>query len=393
LDQASSMIQQANGAPLPKALSDALELVQLDAMREADSATPDADKNFDAALNTAIDAITKDVEPLIKNGKATTAAQQDKVLGTLSDRGTSATESQKKTTNLDNEWVQCIAEQQEALALVEKRDQELADATKARETSCAYAVSLKGFEETPEFGELSVNCDVSVSGMCDGEVQKLETSVDKTIADTQAKLDAATKKYNDAYAICVTDTNTETKAVADQQSATDAFNTKVQGCNQMQASDDEAQCSFGMKYYDYCLQLVEVNSFMGEMDAVGNPYSNPDRRSEWKSVRGLKCTLQQVIDGVALDDALVTSCNGKADTSYESEVGDVVKDTARLGQIVGGSYTCQETEITFSGFNWSIPADAKSTDYKKEAYSPAVQRSDANVKSAGVSEGTFEFCQ
>lgn len=391
LDEASSMIQKANGVPLPKALNEALELVQLDAMREADGATPDADANFDAALNTAIDSIGADVEPKIKQGKASTDTEQDRLMDSFRGSADLAFGKQKDARAKDNLWIDCVGEQQSDLALVEQRRAELATAQAEMKTECDKAESFKAFEEVPQFGELSVDCDVSVSGQCDGQVNSMEQSVDSTISSTNSALTAATKKYDDQYAICVQKTSAKDTAVDNEASATTAFNQKVESCTTMKGTDELAQCDFGLKYSDNCDNLAQVAKFMQDLQGTNNMWSNQDRQKEWKSVRGLKCTLQKVVGGAALDDALVSKCNEDADASFATEVGVVEADTDSLAGITGSTYTCQETEIKFSGFTWDIPEGgdkAQSTDYAKNSYVPAVQRT-----ADGLADPVFVFCQ
>lgn len=159
----------------------------------------------------------------------------------------------------------------------------------------------------------------------------------------------------------------------------------------MEGQDREAQCEFSYKYTENCAKFTEVQNFLVQLGQTNNIYSNADRSTEWKSVRGLKCTLQKVVAGDALDDALVNSCNAAAETSYTSEVGDVVADTAQLGAIVQSSYTCTETEMEFSGSIWDIPTGgdkAKSTDYSKKAYKAVVQRS----ADSSLADPVFDFC-
>jgi hypothetical protein len=354
--------------------------------------TPGAKGAMDTALQGVITDIEANVETMIREQHTSTQGALDTALQALSTATDTALEAKTLANSADNAFVACIETEKGRLAAVEGAQASLVAAQEAKIQPCADQDAAAPYSKEFSENDLVFECDISIRGNCDGPLADFTGRVNSLLTGLEADVSSATGVYTAAKGRC---DSAKAAIVAAQGALVQAqgdFSTQRQQCMQSHESRQVSLCMFGMDLSAKCDSASAFKALEAQIDGSGSIHSEPDRMAEWTSTEVTKCMLRIIIDAddlanVNLDESSLATCAQAVD--YVGSVGSVDRKAGDFAVETGPDrFTCTETQISFSGFSWSVPVATEDTVVQSSQYEKQQFAVPVNTGSGAK----FEFC-
>merc|ERR1719384_642453 len=347
---------------------------------------------MDAALHNVIAEIEGNVETKIRRDFESTQAAINAAATSLTDTTNTAVAAHAAAVTADETLVACIATEQSKLAAVEAAEATLAAAREARIQPCAEQDAAAPYSKEFAEQDLVFECDISIAGNCDGPLEEFEQRVNSLLSDLEEDVASSTAVFTAAKARCDAAKAAIVAAENAEAAARDAFQTQRQQCLKDQENRHVSACVFGMDLTTKCTSRYQFEDLDSLIDGTGSLRSEADRMAEWEATAVTKCMLQLIVDSpdlvnVNINEESLRKCT--EDVNFARDVGVLDRKTDEFAALTTAEkFTCQETEITFSGFTYNIPVATEDTvvtsaQYEKVAFSVPV-----SVKGGAK----FDFC-
>jgi len=355
----------------------------LGTLRELGQETPGLEQSLNDLLAMAIQDIQANVSSPIVAAHHRTNEEITLKISAL-DAATQTAVAQKTIADQDdNAWFACVGDEKAARKAVEDADAALVQARGEVEEPCRQQEERRSFSAAEPTPPVFEDCDVSLQGNCDAQVENFQSQVNSILESLKLDLAADQASYIEAKERCdAANANVVSKESA-LEAANEAFSSQKALCSQKHETRSLNLCLFGTDLQAKCEAVTNYERIFLDTFFRGNDNSHVDRQAEWKTAETSICVLNKVIGG-RLGTEVIDECEQAID--YERDVGVLDKQESRFEELTTVEmFTCQESNISFIGETWVGFTDATaSTDYMTEPYHPEVN--------LAVGSPPFSFC-
>jgi len=324
------------------------------ASRAVSDITPGAKVAMNDALNSVITEITGKVESQIHEGHSATNAAIARAVEHLSTTTKTAVETKTEADNADTSLVTCMVEERD---IAQNHDAAVVAEDQARQNMTTLCTDLPAaFSHTIPPEDLVFTCDISLKGNCDADLAAFRAKINGILADLRKAVEDHTNTYNKAKGLCDSATDTHNKAVQTVADLKSSWNNKRLDCLMAHERRQVGVCVFGLNLHSKCRALDAMHDLDRKIDGTGEMESDSERRAEFETISVTVCMLKKIIEA---DDLTVVELNGdtintcREGVDYDTSVGTLSRQQAQVANLTEPeSFSCAETEITFSNSWW-----------------------------------------
>jgi len=275
---------------------------------------------------------------------------------------------------------------------VQSRMQQHPTANEAKIQPCAEQDAAAPYSEEFSEGDLVFECDISASGNCDVQLAEFERRIDALLTSLEQDVFAKSEVYTNAKSRCDAAKAAIVVAEDAEAQARQEFQNQREQCMQDHESRQVSICVFGRDLTSKCSSKVAFEELDAEIDGANTPRSESDRQAEFEATSITKCMLQSIVDtdclaNVNLDAETLNAC-GRA-VNYADGVGVLQRHQQDFAALTTPEkFTCGETAIPFSGFNWVVPESTEDTVVTSSQY----EKIDFSVPVGEAGGSKFDFC-
>jgi len=375
----------------PAGVESAMQILQK-AQKAVAGITPGAKDAMNAALESVITEIEQNVQSKIIQQFGETQVAIDAALSSLSTTTDVLVRSKATADTADNTFVACRETEKSRLQALESAQAALVAAREAKVAPCAEQDAAAPYSKAFAEEDLVFECDISVAGNCDGPLAAFEQQVEGLLSELETDVTAKTQIYTDAKGRCDSAKAAIVAAEGAQAQATAEFQNQREQCLRDHENRQVNLCVFGLDLTGKCSSRSAFEALNAQIDGSTNIRSESERTAEWEATSVTMCMLQLI---VAADDLVNVNLNEQSiegcsrEVNYGRDVGVLDRKVSEFNaQVTADRFTCSETEIPFSGFNWVVPVATEDTvvtssQYNKVAFSVPVNTRDG---------AKFDFC-
>jgi len=361
----TSLIQQHAGHKLSSSAQEALQMLQ----SSVESGEVPAD--LADALETVVSSIDTDVKNSIISHHNNTRDELRLDLNQLEATTIAAVEKKNLADSVDQTYISCVQAELNKLTAALAAEAKLASASDEAEAACKIRDDWRVFEYQPET-DLSVDCTFSDSS-CDTDFNAFSSAIDGISTSLSSAVKDYDAKFTEADDECKKLNAAKETAKTEAERLRGEFEAQKAACVTARQNSNTAMCRFGIKLQDKCVAADEMQSLIAKTNSDDVEHSHTDRTDAWTSASRVRCMLNKVIAGSAVDDALVNGCQNAG--NYDEDIGvfDRLIDEKNTF-MTAEKFTCTETSIVFSGKTWEISLSDPPvpSEYEKVDYEPKV---------------------
>jgi len=330
---------------------------------------------LNAALERTISEIEEQVHTQIIASHDATQAEINKRIEDLIKGNTDVTNQKEAADAADDEWMQCVSNEQGMSKDIEDANAALEQSRNDRSTKCQLQEDNRYFAYQTDPEQIHFVCDISLSPEHNCDVQWQEFEYDVAV-DWESFIDDVDNavRVHDGHAYACQQAQADEMAKEESlRRAIERYEGQHERCLGYQEARQLAMCNFETKYRGKCDLVTLYRNLMEEIDTVdGSDYSHPDRVQEWTLTSTTICLFHKIIETSTVDTTHINACEADVNTDHLN----LSRQQQRFTELTTPpNYDCAETTITFQGETWNIPASAPrppppSASYERVPFHP-----------------------
>lgn len=209
----------------------------------------------------------------------------------------------------------------------------------------------------------ALTCDFSL-GNCADSITAYQTEFNSWLENQRTDIATAHSQYTTAKEHCETATQAFEQKSTECDGNSTAYTNKVIECNSLETTHQIAQCTFGDKLQVKCGRRAEYEALVAHINETNaaHTHSDNDRKTEWASIRQLKCLIKTLQRNAPLDSNALSTCTKEptaAEDDFEKHVGSTDTRASEFQSLLANDFNCDPTmtSITFNGSSYAFTRD------------------------------------